>query len=107
MATVQDGMRVCFLYTLTLDSGEILDTTDGGEALCYVHGTGSIIPGLEQALEGMSAGDKKNVLVPAALAYGESEPDARMTAWRKRWFRLTSSGVEVADHCVEDKALEI
>ena len=37
----------------------------------------------------------------------ESEPDARMTAWRKRWFRLTSSGVEVADHCVEDKALEI
>ncbi len=75
MATVQDGMRVCFLYTLTLDSGEILDTTDGGEALCYVHGTGSIIPGLEQALEGMSAGDKKNVLVPAALAYGESEPD--------------------------------
>ena len=37
----------------------------------------------------------------------ESETDARLTAWRKRWFRLTSSGVEVADHCVEDKALEI
>ena len=37
----------------------------------------------------------------------ESESDARVTAWRKRWFRLTSSGVEVADHCVEDKALEV
>lgn len=37
----------------------------------------------------------------------ESEDDARMTAWRKRWFRLTSGGVEVADHCVEDKALEV
>jgi hypothetical protein len=37
----------------------------------------------------------------------ESETDARITQWRKRWFRLTSSGVEVADHCVEDKALEI
>ena len=37
----------------------------------------------------------------------ESEPDARVTPWRKRWFRLTSSGVEVADHCVEDKALEV
>jgi len=37
----------------------------------------------------------------------ESEPDARITPWRKRWFRLTSSGVEVADHCVEDKALEV
>ncbi len=37
----------------------------------------------------------------------EDENDARMTAWRKRWFRLTSNGVEVADHCVEDKALEV
>jgi len=37
----------------------------------------------------------------------ENETDARTTPWRKRWFRLTSSGVEVADHCVEDKALEV
>jgi len=37
----------------------------------------------------------------------DAETDARMTPWRKRWFRLTSSGVEVADHCVEDKALEV
>jgi hypothetical protein len=37
----------------------------------------------------------------------ESEMDARITSWRKRWFRLTSQGVEIADHCVEDKALEI
>ena len=37
----------------------------------------------------------------------ETEEDERMTAWRKRWFRLTSSGVEIADHCVEDKALEV
>lgn len=37
----------------------------------------------------------------------ESEPDPRLTPWRKRWFRLTSSGVEIADHCVEDKALEV
>jgi len=37
----------------------------------------------------------------------ESETDSRITSWRKRWFRLTSQGVEIADHCVEDKALEI
>ena len=37
----------------------------------------------------------------------ETEADARITSWRKRWFRLTSAGVEIADHCVEDKALEI
>ena len=43
--------------------------------------------------------------VQRIIAAGEN--DARTTSWRKRWFRLTSSGVEVADHCVEDKALEI
>jgi len=75
MATVQDGMRVCILYTLTLDSGEMIDATEEGQPLCYVHGTGSIIPGLEQALEGMSVGETKDVLVPARLAYGEKEPE--------------------------------
>lgn len=37
----------------------------------------------------------------------ELEPEPPGTAWRRRWFRLTPSGVEVADHCIEDKALEI
>ncbi len=37
----------------------------------------------------------------------ESEIDPRVTSWKRRWFRLTSSGVETADHCVEDKALEV
>ncbi len=43
----------------------------------------------------------------AQRVIAETERDARTTSWRKRWFRLTSSGVEVADHCVEDKALEV
>jgi len=37
----------------------------------------------------------------------DTERDERLTPWRKRWFRLTPTGVEVADHCVVDKALEV
>lgn len=37
----------------------------------------------------------------------DTERDERVTPWRKRWFRLTPSGVEVADHCVVDAALEV
>ncbi len=37
----------------------------------------------------------------------DTERDERMTPWRKRWFRLTPTGVEIADHCVVDKALEV
>lgn len=38
----------------------------------------------------------------------DNEPDeGKATPWRRRWFRLTSAGVEVADHCVSDPALEV
>lgn len=30
-----------------------------------------------------------------------------LTPWRKRYFRLTAAGVEVADECVRDPALEV
>ena len=35
-----------------------------------------------------------------------SEGDDRLTAWRRRWFRLTTSGMEVADHLIGDPAME-
>ncbi|NOT01163.1 MAG: hypothetical protein HOP29_11100 [Phycisphaerales bacterium] len=34
-----------------------------------------------------------------------SERDKTMTPWRRRWFRVTPLGMEVADHLVGDPAL--
>ena len=42
-----------------------------------------------------------------ARVVADNETDEKTTPWRRRWFRLTSAGVEVADHCVEDPALEL
>lgn len=64
---------VTFEYTLTGDDGEVLDSSEGGEPLSYIHGTGSIVPGLESALEGRVAGDALQVRVRAADAYGEHD----------------------------------
>ncbi len=36
----------------------------------------------------------------------DAEQDERLTPWRRRWFRLTTSGLEVADHVVNDPALD-
>lgn len=36
----------------------------------------------------------------------DAEPDGRLTPWRKRWFRLTPTGLEVADQVVTDPALD-
>lgn len=35
-----------------------------------------------------------------------SDEEASLTPWRRRWFRLTPRGIEVADHCIHDPALE-
>ncbi|MEJ2644706.1 MAG: peptidylprolyl isomerase [Gammaproteobacteria bacterium] len=60
-------------YTLTDAEGTVLDSSQGSEPLAYIHGIGNIIPGLEEALEGKSAGDALQVSVPPAQAYGERD----------------------------------
>lgn len=62
-----------FHYTLTDGTGKVLDSSEGQEPLSYLHGAGNIIPGLEKALLGKSVGDKLNVAVAAAEAYGERD----------------------------------
>jgi len=36
----------------------------------------------------------------------EAPDDASLTPWRRRWFRLTPLGLELADRCIHDPALE-
>ena len=72
-------------YTLTDDQGEILDTSQGQEPLTYMHGAGSIIPGLESALEGKVAGDKLQVKVAPADGYGERDEELVQAVPRNRF----------------------
>lgn len=73
---IKDGVVVSLDYTLRLDDGEVIDSSDGNEPLEYLHGYGQIIPGLEKALVGLTVGDSKTVVVPAAEAYGEVDMEA-------------------------------
>ena len=58
-------------YTLKDDAGKVLDSSDGGEPLAYLHGNGNLIPGLERELEGKSAGDRVKAKIAPADGYGE------------------------------------
>ena len=60
-------------YTLKDDSGEILDSSAGGEPLAYIQGHGNLVPGLEQALEGKSGGNTLAVTVSPADGYGNRD----------------------------------
>ena len=51
-------------YTLTDADGTVLDSSKGQEPLTYIHGTGGIVVGLEEALEGKEKGASLKVSVP-------------------------------------------
>jgi FKBP-type peptidyl-prolyl cis-trans isomerase SlyD len=76
---------VSFEYTLKGDDGEVIDTSEGGEPLTYLHGTGSIIPGLESALGGRVVGDALQVVVAAKEGYGERDDDLVTEATRSQF----------------------
>jgi len=60
-------------YTLTDGQGTLLDSWQDGEPLSYIQGAGSIIPGLEAALEGKSSGEALQVTIAPDQAYGERD----------------------------------
>lgn len=62
-------------YTLKNAEGQVLDSSSGGEPLAYIHGSGNIIPGLEEALEGKATGDRLQVSVAPEKGYGVHSPD--------------------------------
>lgn len=61
-------------YVLKVD-GEVVDQSEQGEPLTYLHGHSNIIPGLEKALEGKKAGDSLHVTVQPEDGYGERDED--------------------------------
>ncbi len=56
---------------------EVVDSNKGGQALEFIMGKGQIIPGLETALVGMAKGENGDIMVSAADAYGDVNPEAK------------------------------
>lgn len=58
---------------------QVVDSNKGGAPLEFIIGKGQIIPGLEKALVGMAKGESGDIMVKAADAYGEVNPEAVQT----------------------------
>lgn len=59
---------------------EVVDSNKGsGQPLEFIMGKGQIIPGLENALCGMSKDEAGDIMVPAVEAYGEYNAEALQT----------------------------
>ena len=59
-----------FHYELKDESGNIIDSSRGGEPLTFLEGSGQIISGLEPSLLNLEKGQVEKISVPAKDAYG-------------------------------------
>ncbi len=59
------------------DGDKLVDGNVGGAPLVFMFGKGQIIPGLENGIKDMAIGEKGDVLVKAADAYGEYNAEAK------------------------------
>jgi FKBP-type peptidyl-prolyl cis-trans isomerase SlyD len=67
-----------FHYELTDKNGKLIDSSKHAKPFQVLEGGHQIIPGLEEVLFKMNAGEKKRVEVPAEKAYGAVDEELRI-----------------------------
>lgn len=75
---VGENTMVQIHYEGTLEDGTVFDSSEGREPLEFMYGVGMVIPGLEDGLEGMAAGESANIEVAYADAYGPYRDEGRV-----------------------------
>lgn len=70
---IEAGKLVKVNYTLTAD-GKVIDSSIEGKPFEFRAGSKQVIPGFEEALLGMKAGEKKSFQVSPDKGYGEENP---------------------------------
>ncbi len=114
------GCRVVLRYELFDRGGEMLESSEEGEPMEYVHGAEEIAPALERALAGKQAGDKVRVTLPPAEAFGEIDaglivsvprseipPEMPLSVGEYLPIELEDAPEDLADEEVEFRIVEV
>jgi len=70
------------------DGASVVDSNVGGQPLVFMFGKGQVIPGLENGIANMNMGEKADVLVKAADAYGDYNEEAQQELPREQFAGL-------------------
>ena len=89
--SIQENQVVSIEYEVR-DGDQVVDSNMGGAPLVFMYGKGQIIPGLESGIKDMNIGDKADVLVQPADAYGEYNADATQEVPKEQF-----AGIELTE----------
>lgn len=71
------GTQVTLHFSLKLASGELIDSTFDKDAAIFVVGDGQLLPGFEEQLIGLVAGEEKSFSIPPEKGFGQHNPNNR------------------------------
>jgi peptidylprolyl isomerase len=71
--STDECQEVAVRYQGRLENGTVFDQTSAGSTASFTVGAGMLIRGFEQGLVGMREGGRRQLFIPASLAYG-SQP---------------------------------
>lgn len=95
---IQKGALVLAHYEGFLSDGTKFDSSvDKGRPFQFVWGTGRVIKGWDQGLVGMKEGGKRELFVPAHLAYGERQVGALIKPNSDLFFKVELLEVRTRD----------
>jgi peptidylprolyl isomerase len=85
MTTAKNGDTVRVEYVGKLDDGTVFDSSKDDDPLEFTLGEGAVIPGFENAVEGMEVGETLTTTVEASNAYGVADPRLRVNVPHDRF----------------------
>ncbi|MBE9520224.1 MAG: peptidylprolyl isomerase [Proteobacteria bacterium] len=73
MTQAKNGDTVKIHYTGKMTDGTVFDTSSNKDPLQFTLGSGQVIPGFDEAVTGMAAGEMKTAEIPCDKAYGQRD----------------------------------
>lgn len=70
---ITENTKVSLNFSITLDSGEVVDSNFDHEPASFVMGDGSLLPGFEACLVGMKGGDEGVFNITPEQGFGEPQ----------------------------------
>jgi FKBP-type peptidyl-prolyl cis-trans isomerase 2 len=85
MQTAQPGDLVTVIYEGMIENGEIFESYKDSGPLAFRIGTGSVLPGFEEAVVGMAINESRELVLPPERAYGRHDGNLLHTVSRSCW----------------------